>query len=205
MALLHEHDAIVRARAGRARRNGEVKHTGDGIMASVGSSRSAVQPGREPRRSRCSDASASETVLLAQPARRSHRYQCRMSRSATHDDLFGATVAAGGSPCARRADPRGITVSVAVRELCVGTAIPAPRVRGPVEDRADVRVDAGIRPTGTRRPGGHDDRRRRSGTCGRGPAMAWPRDAVDLAHGVGRRAAAESRCPVRPGHGRRRP
>jgi class 3 adenylate cyclase len=48
-----------------------------------------------------------------------------------HDDLFGAAVQLAARICSC-SDPRGITVSVAVRELCVGKQFHF-EARGPIE------------------------------------------------------------------------
>jgi class 3 adenylate cyclase len=112
IALLHEHDKIVRDAL--AMHDGrEVKHTGDGIMASFTSVSSAVEAAIEMQRH-----------LAAREARPDEQLDVRIGISAgepvsDHDDLFGAAVQLAARLCSC-SDPRGITVSVAVRELCVG-------------------------------------------------------------------------------------
>jgi class 3 adenylate cyclase len=112
MTLLHEHDAIVRdALARHAGR--EVKHTGDGIMASFSSVSSAVEAAIAMQRrfsERADDPDAHLDVRIGISAG---------EPVSDHDDLFGAAVQLAARLCSC-SDPRGITVSVAVRELCVG-------------------------------------------------------------------------------------
>jgi len=112
IALLHEHDAIVRDAL--AMHDGrEVKHTGDGIMASFSSVSSAVEA-----------AIVMQRRLAERQGLADARLDVRIGISAgepvsDHGDLFGAAVQLAARLCSC-ADPRGITVSVAVRELCVG-------------------------------------------------------------------------------------
>ncbi len=112
IGLLHEHDAIVRDALGK--HNGtEIKHTGDGIMASFPSVASSVEAAIAMQR----NLTEREGASLA-------RLDVRIGISAgepvsDHDDLFGAAVQLAARLCSC-SDPRGITVSVAVRELCVG-------------------------------------------------------------------------------------
>ena len=112
IALLHEHDEIVRDAL--AMHDGrEVKHTGDGIMASFGSVSGAVEA-----------AIAMQQRLAAREVRPDAELDVRIGISAgepvsDHDDLFGAAVQLAARLCSC-SNPRGITVSVAVRELCVG-------------------------------------------------------------------------------------
>ena len=112
MTLLHEHDAIVRDAL--ARYDGrEVKHTGDGIMASFSSVSGAVEA-----------AIAMQRRLSERDEDPDARLDVRIGISAgepvsDHDDLFGAAVQLAARLCSC-SDPRSITVSVAVRELCVG-------------------------------------------------------------------------------------
>jgi class 3 adenylate cyclase len=112
IALLHEHDGIVRDAL--AMHDGrEVKHTGDGIMASFTSVSGAVEA-----------AIAMQRRLAAREERLNGQLDVRIGISAgepvsDHDDLFGAAVQLAARLCSC-SEPRGITVSVAVRELCVG-------------------------------------------------------------------------------------
>ena len=112
MTLLHEHDAIVRD-ALSTHGGHEVKHTGDGIMASFASVSNAVEAAIAMQR-RLADRDAAPDAPL----------DIRIGISAgepvsDHDDLFGAAVQLASRLCSA-SDPRGIAVSVAVRELCVG-------------------------------------------------------------------------------------
>jgi class 3 adenylate cyclase len=112
MTLVHEHDAIVRDAL--TRHDGrEVKHTGDGIMASFSSVSGAVEAAIAMQR-RLSERDEDPDAHL----------DVRIGISAgepvsDHDDLFGAAVQLAARLCSC-SDPRSITVSVAVRELCVG-------------------------------------------------------------------------------------
>jgi class 3 adenylate cyclase len=114
-ALLHDHDAIVRDRLGE-RDGREVKHTGDGIMASFSSVSSAVKAAIEMQdafTARNRDAETPVTVRIGISAG---------EPVTENDDLFGAAVQLAARLCAH-ASPGGITVSVAVRELCLGKRI----------------------------------------------------------------------------------
>jgi len=112
MCLLREHDEIVRAalhkRAGR-----EVKHTGDGIMASF-----------------CSVSAAVESAIDMQCALRRRNEEAELpihlrvgisvgEPVTERGDLFGAAVQLSARLCGA-ASPGGIAVSTAFRELCVG-------------------------------------------------------------------------------------
>jgi class 3 adenylate cyclase len=113
LALLREHNAIVRE-ALTAHGGNEVKHTGDGIMASFASVASAVQ---------C--AIAVQHTLRARNAMSPTPLQVSIGISAGEplsdgsDDLFGAAVQLAARLC-DAARPGDILVSLAVRELCVG-------------------------------------------------------------------------------------
>lgn len=116
MALLHVHDGIVRdalaACAGR-----EIKHTGDGIMASFLSAAATV---------RCA------ARIQAELAR--HReehpelpFTARIGAAAGepvehHRDLFGSTVQLAARLCSH-AQPEQILVSNVVVELCLGKSL----------------------------------------------------------------------------------
>lgn len=114
MEILRDHDTLVRA-ALRDHGGREVKHTGDGIMASFSSVAAAV-----------------ETALAVQHALRQRNetapvpIHVRIGISAgepidDNEDLFGASVQLAARLCS--AASRGETVvSVAVRELCIGKA-----------------------------------------------------------------------------------
>lgn len=116
LAMLGVHDTIVRdalsALGGR-----EVKHTGDGIMASfvsaAGAVRCAIQIQREL-----------EKHAQANPER---PLKVRVGAAAgepveQHNDLFGSTVQLASRLCAHAA-PKQIVVSNAIAELCVGKGL----------------------------------------------------------------------------------
>jgi class 3 adenylate cyclase len=112
MALVREHDRIVRESLGRFEGR-EVKHTGDGIMASFSSVSAAVEAAITVQRA-FSDRNASAET----------RVDLRIGISAGEpvsegNDLFGATVQLAARLCAH-CPPGRITVSIAVRELCLG-------------------------------------------------------------------------------------
>ena len=111
-ALVREHDTIVRQSLGQ-RDGREVKHMGDGIMASFDAPSAAVEAAIEVQR-----AMAARNVDASTP------FELRIGISAGEplsegDDLFGATVQLAARLCAACV-PGGISTSVAVRELCVG-------------------------------------------------------------------------------------
>jgi class 3 adenylate cyclase len=116
MALFDVHDTIVRdalsALGGR-----EVKHTGDGIMASfvsaAGAVRCAIQVQRELAKHE-----------KAQPDR---PLKVRVGAAAgepveQHSDLFGSTVQLAARLCAH-AQPEQILVTSAIAELCIGKGL----------------------------------------------------------------------------------
>ncbi|HLI72524.1 MAG TPA: nickel-binding protein, partial [Acidimicrobiales bacterium] len=112
MTLLREHDETVRAALSK-HGGREVKHTGDGIMASFSSVAAAIEAaisiqGRMVER----NATASTPMCL--------RIGVSAGEPVTErDDLFGAAVQLSARLC-DIAPPGGIAVSTAVRELCVG-------------------------------------------------------------------------------------
>ena len=113
LALLRDHNEIVRAEL--ANHDGhEVKHTGDGIMASFTSVSSAV-----------AFATAVQSALDESNARAPIPLDVSIGISAGEpvtdesDDLFGAAVQLASRLC-DAADAGEIAVSVAVRELCIG-------------------------------------------------------------------------------------
>lgn len=113
MEVVRRHDATVRealaAHSGR-----EVKHTGDGIMASFSSASQAVE---------CAIAVQRELALLRgdEPERLLHvRIGLAAGEPVTeNNDLFGTSVQLAARLCGQ-ADRDGVLVSVAVRELCAG-------------------------------------------------------------------------------------
>ena len=114
-ALVREHDAIVRAVIGE-HDGREVKHTGDGIMASFRSVSSSVLA-----------AALIQSRLAERNASADTPIHLRIGISAGEpvtegEDLFGAAVqlAARLSGCG---GPGSITTSTAVRELCIGKAL----------------------------------------------------------------------------------
>jgi class 3 adenylate cyclase len=122
MTLLRVHDAIVRdALAGN--RGREVKHTGDGIMASFSSVSSAVEAAiviqrRLSERDDVVDLTVRIGISAGEPV-------------SDNNDLFGAAVQLAARLCSH-SDPGGILVSIAVRELCIGKQFRFDD-RGPVE------------------------------------------------------------------------
>ncbi|HVV32921.1 MAG TPA: nickel-binding protein [Vitreimonas sp.] len=115
LALLEIHDRIVRD-ALSANRGAEVKHTGDGIMASFISANSAVRCGMDVIKNIADvrDESAPLRVRIGiasgEPIERAN-------------DLFGATVQLAARLC-QHAEPEQILISNAVAELCVGKMLP---------------------------------------------------------------------------------
>jgi class 3 adenylate cyclase len=116
LAILGVHDAIVRdalsALGGR-----EVKHTGDGIMASFVSAAGAV---------RCAIQIQRELDKHAQ-ANPDHPLKVRVGAAAgepveQHNDLFGSTVQLASRLCAH-AQPEQILVSNVIAELCLGKGL----------------------------------------------------------------------------------
>ena len=113
MEVLRGHDDIVRE-ALRATGGSEIKHTGDGIMASFTSASRAVQ---------CAIAMQQRFQELAEASPES-AIQIRVGISAGEPvvdkgDLFGTSVQLAARLCSH-ADAGGILVSHAVRELCAG-------------------------------------------------------------------------------------
>ncbi len=117
MRLLRTHDAIIRE-ALSAHGGSEVKHTGDGIMASFSSVARAVE---------CSI--ATQRALAAYNGENPEAtLRVRIGLSAgepvtEHEDLFGSAVILASRVCAH-ADPECILVSNVVRDLCIGKQLP---------------------------------------------------------------------------------
>jgi class 3 adenylate cyclase len=116
LAMLEVHDAIVRdalsASGGR-----EVKHTGDGIMASFISPAGAV---------RCAIQIQRDLDKHAQ-ANPEHPLKVRVGAAAgepveQQNDLFGSTVQLACRLC-KHAAPQQILVSNAIAELCIGKGL----------------------------------------------------------------------------------
>jgi class 3 adenylate cyclase len=116
LAILGVHDTIVRdallALGGR-----EVKHTGDGIMASfvsaAGAVRCAVQIQRELDKHSQENPDRSLKVRVGAAAGEPVEQ---------HNDLFGCTVHLAARLCAH-AEPEQILVSSAIAELCIGKGL----------------------------------------------------------------------------------
>lgn len=113
MRLLRRHNEVVRA-ALAASRGSEVKHTGDGIMASFSSAVRAVE---------CASA-IQRRLDEQQPEDPGEAFQVRVGLAAgepvTEDgDLFGTAVQLAARLCAQ-APPGGILVSSVVRDLTIG-------------------------------------------------------------------------------------
>ena len=116
LAMLDVHDTIVRdalsALGGR-----EVKHTGDGIMASFVSAAGAVRCAIQIQRELDKHAKANPERSL----------KVRVGAAAgepveQHNDLFGSTVQLACRLC-EHAAPEQIVVSSAIAELCVGKGL----------------------------------------------------------------------------------
>jgi class 3 adenylate cyclase len=112
MTVIREHDKIVRAALQR-RGGHEVKHTGDGIMASFTSASAAVEAGIDIQSSLDHrNEGAGQPIHV--------RVGISVGEPVTEQgDLFGAAVQLSARLCGVAA-PGGIAVSSAVRDLCVG-------------------------------------------------------------------------------------
>jgi len=116
LAILGVHDTIVRdalsASGGR-----EIKHTGDGIMASfvsaAGAVRCAIQIQRELDKHAQANPKRSLKVRVGAAAGEPVEH---------HSDLFGSTVQLAARLCAH-AQPEQILVSNAIAELCIGKGL----------------------------------------------------------------------------------
>src|ERR1700734_411575 len=112
MLLIREHDDIVRSPL-KDQHGREVKHTGDGIMASFSSGSAAFASAIEIQ---CSLRNRNEDA--ERPIRL--RVGISVGEPVTErGDLFGAAVQLSARLCGV-ASPGGIAVSTAVRDLCVG-------------------------------------------------------------------------------------
>lgn len=124
MELVRTHDKIVR-QALEETGGSEVKHTGDGIMASFESVNSAIESAVKIQR---------RLAVLRDGAE--HPIQVRIGISAgepvtEHNDLFGAAVQLAARACSQ-ADPSCVYVSTEVQELYDGDEYDF-EVRGPFE------------------------------------------------------------------------
>jgi len=124
MGVLRAHDGIVREALERSG-GSEVKHTGDGIMASFASASRAIE-----------SAITIQQALASYNDGAAHPFEVRIGVSAgepvtERDDLFGAAVQLAARACDRAA-AGAILVSTAVRELCRGKTF-AFELRGPFE------------------------------------------------------------------------
>jgi class 3 adenylate cyclase len=116
MEFLRVHDTIVR-NAVAAAHGREVKHTGDGIMASFVSAAAAV---------RCAAQIQRELARREQESSE-HQIKVRIGGAAGepvehHDDLFGCTIQLAARLCSH-AQPKEILVSNVVAELCIGKGL----------------------------------------------------------------------------------
>jgi class 3 adenylate cyclase len=113
MLLLREHNTIVRRELSSC--NGrEVKHTGDGLMAAFTSIAGAVEFAGAVQR-----ALHVRNQTDGDPLHVSIGISAGEPITDDNDDLFGAAVQLAARLCAA-AGPGEVTVSVAVRELCIG-------------------------------------------------------------------------------------
>lgn len=113
MALLDTHNTVVRNALGDSGGR-EVKHTGDGIMASFASAAAAVK---------CATRIQRELIRQAENER-NPRLKVRIGAAAGepvehHHDLFGCTVQLAARLCSH-ASPEQILVSNVIAELCLG-------------------------------------------------------------------------------------
>jgi class 3 adenylate cyclase len=110
LELVRAHDALVR-RGLEAFGGREIKHTGDGIMASFDNVANAVRAAADiQRRFAAYNADASETLSVRIGVDAGEPVE-------NHNDLFGATVQLAARLCSE-AEANGIVVSGFARELC---------------------------------------------------------------------------------------
>jgi class 3 adenylate cyclase len=113
MAVLHQHNEVVRS-ALKEHGGSEVKHTGDGIMASFASVTGALESAIVIQRSLLEHQSpAGESVLRLRVGLSAGEPVCEGG------DLFGAAVQLARRIC-DHAEPGSILTSNVVRELCIG-------------------------------------------------------------------------------------
>ena len=113
MALFDVHNTVVRKALANFEGR-EVKHTGDGIMASFVSAAAAIKCATQIQRDLAGHAKA----------QREQPVKIRIGAAAgepveQHDDLFGCTVQLAARLCSH-ASPEQILVSNAIAELCLG-------------------------------------------------------------------------------------
>jgi adenylate cyclase len=123
IAQLHEHNQIVRSRLA-AFRGREVKHTGDGIMAAFASASYSI-----------GFAASVQRAIWERNQRADRALHVRIGISAgepvsNEGDFFGASVQLAARLC-ELTGPGEISVSVGVRELCIGKPFRF-EARGPV-------------------------------------------------------------------------
>ena len=116
LAILGMHDSIVRNALSESGGR-EIKHTGDGIMASFVSAAAAVRCAIQIQRELDKHAGANPERAL----------KVRVGAAAgepveQHNDLFGCTVQLAARLCAQ-AQPEQILVSNAIAELCIGKGL----------------------------------------------------------------------------------
>ena len=116
MELLRVHDKVVRD-ALAASKGREVKHTGDGIMASFTSAAAAV---------RCA-AQIQRELARREQEKSEHQIKVRIGGAAGEpverdNDIFGSTVQLAARLCSH-AEPDQILVSNVVAELCIGKGL----------------------------------------------------------------------------------
>ena len=116
MEFLRVHDSIVRD-ALAASKGREVKHTGDGIMASFVSAAAAVRCAMQIQRE----------LARREREERDHHIKVRIGGAAgepveQNNDIFGTTVQLAARLCSH-AEPDQILVSTAVAELCIGKGL----------------------------------------------------------------------------------
>ena len=116
MEFLRVHDSIVRD-ALAASKGREVKHTGDGIMASFISAAAAVRCAMQIQRE----------LARREREERDHHIKVRIGGAAGEpverdNDIFGTTVQLAARLCSH-AEPDQILVSSVVAELCIGKGL----------------------------------------------------------------------------------
>ena len=110
LELVRAHDALVR-RGLEAYGGREIKHTGDGIMASFDNVANSVRAAADiQRRFAAYNADASETLSVRIGIDAGEPVE-------DHNDLFGSTVQLASRLCSE-AEANGIIVSGFARELC---------------------------------------------------------------------------------------